>query len=305
MNNKHLRGTLALLVCAFIWGSTFVAQSSAAENTPPFTFLAARSFVGALALLAISLITKPKNPKSATCGKTSRKRLLTVGAVCGTALAVASACQQYGITLGTGAGKAGFLTALYLIFVPILNYLIFRKKPGVFPIIGAVLALLGLILLCDLGNSSAFCIADMVTAGCGLCFAIHILIIDRYAFDLDSIRLSCIQFFVCGCISLLLALIFEQPTLDSVIRSALPILYAGIFSSAIAYTLQIYGQKNCPPAAATVLMSLESVFALLCEAALALFFQKPFPINRAESIGCLLMFAGVLLAQNPTRSRSK
>ena len=304
MNKKELRASFLLLVCAFVWGSTFVAQSSAAESVPAFAFLASRSFVGSFALLILALVfskIKPKKQRGASISKH-----FGVGCLCGVALFVASACQQYGMTLGTGAGKAGFLTALYLIFVPILEFCLFRRNPGLIVVIGSTFALVGLFLLCGIGNTeTSFSIGDLLTALCGLCFAIHILIIDRFAGSLDGILLSCIQFFVCAVLSLLASLLFEEASFSVVGNAYGSILYAGLLSSALAYTLQIIGQRNCPPTVATVLMSLESVFALLCEGVIALWFSKPFPIGYTEAFGCLLMFVGVLLAQNPFRRKTK
>ena len=293
-----------LLLCAFVWGSTFVAQSSAAESVPPFSFLASRSFVGGLALLAIALIPFGKTATSRS--KPSFRSHLTVGVLCGTVLFIASACQQWGMTLGTGAGKAGFLTALYLVFVPMLELCFFKQKPGIVTLIGSVFALVGLFFLCGISQSDiAFSAGDLLTALCGFCFACHILIIDKFALDLDGIRLSCIQFLVCGVLSLAAALLFESTSVKALTDAGGSILYAGLFSSALAYTLQIIGQKDCPPTVATVLMSLESVFALLSESVITLLHNQRFPISKTELFGCLLMFVGVLLAQNPFRRKTK
>ncbi len=309
MNKKQLRASFLLLVCAFVWGSTFVAQSSAAKRVSPFIFLATRSFVGGIALLIFSILIALYKHRSGVptlpASKKSSKKLALAGILCGTALAVASACQQYGMTLGTGAGKAGFLTALYLVFVPLLNYLFFHQSPGTKVILGSIFALIGLFLLCGINVESSLSIGDIVTSCCGLCFAVHILIIDRLANDLDGIKLSCIQFFVCGVISLTISLIFEPLSVATLSDATGSILYAGLVSSALGYTLQIIGQKDCPPAVATVLMSLESVFALLSDSVIALANGNPVPITGIEFLGCLIMFVGVLLAQNPSRSTTK
>lgn len=306
MSKKQLRASFLLLLCAFVWGSTFVAQSSAAKAVSPFAFLAARSFVGCFALLIVSLLFslyRRKNNLNTT--KQPTKKLILAGILCGIVLTVASACQQYGITLGTGAGKAGFLTALYLAFVPLLNFVFFRKKPGITALLGCAFALTGLFFLCNVLSDGKFAIADLVTACCGLCFAIHILIIDRMADDLDGVKLSCIQFFVCAVLSLFLAILLER-TPFSLPRAALgSVLYAGIMSSALGYTLQIIGQKDCPASVATILMSLESVFALLSDSVTAFIHGLPIPINGTEFFGCLLMFVGVLLAQYPSRRKTQ
>ncbi|MBE6672007.1 MAG: DMT family transporter [Ruminococcaceae bacterium] len=303
MNKKEIRASLLLLVCAFVWGSTFVAQSSAAERVPTFTFLASRSFVGGGALLLIALWQNRRKP--GTHLPSFRQHLLA-GVLCGSALFVASACQQYGIALGTGAGKAGFLTALYLIFVPILELLLYRRSPGWITVCGSMFALVGLFLLCGLSTSGLhLATGDLFTALCGLCFAFHILIVDRFAPQLDGIKLSCIQFLVCGLLSLLAALLLEETSFGVVTNAYGSILYAGLFSSALGYTLQIIGQRDCPPTVATVLMSLESVFALLSETVIALLHSEKLPISSTELFGCLLMFVGVLLAQNPFRRITK
>ena len=301
MNKRQLQGSLCLLLCAFLWGSTFVAQQNGAESLPPFTFLACRSFVGGFALLAVGRITRKKQTKEYA----PPKRFWTAGILCGAALAVASACQQWGIHLGTTPGKSGFLTAMYLVFVPLISFVLFRRLPGIFALLGCGFATVGLYLLCGIGSSGSLATGDLLSLACGLCFAFHILIIDRVASGLDGIRLSCLQFFVCGILSLIAAAIWESPDLFGLQNALGAILYAGIFSSAIAYTLQIYGQKHCPATVATVLMSLESVFALLSEAAVAVFTNKAFSFQRSELFGCTLMFVGVLLAQITKRSQAK
>ena len=301
MNKRQLRGSLCLLLCAFLWGSTFVAQQSGADHLPPFTFLASRSFVGSAALFGFSRVVGAKRKAPSNSGK----HFWIAGILCGFALAIASACQQWGITLGTTPGKSGFLTAMYLVFVPLLSLLLYRKSPGFYALCGCTFAAIGLYFLCGVGVAKAFAFGDLLSLACGLCFAVHILIIDRFAQGLDGIRLSCLQFFVCGMLSLAAALIWESPSLAGLQSAIGSILYAGIFSSGIAYTLQIYGQKHCPATLATVLMSLESVFALLSEAAAAVFTNTAFSFQKSELFGCTLMFVGVLLAQITKRSQSK
>ncbi len=305
MNKRQLQGSLCLLLCAFLWGSTFVAQQSGAESLPPFTFLASRSFVGGIALLCVWRIAGRKKPTQMQKQKTNKRQFWLAGALCGIALTVASACQQWGITLGTAPGRSGFFTAMYLVFVPLLSFLLYKRSPGIYAVLGSVLATLGLYLLCGRGSGGQFALGDLFSIACGLCFAVHILIIDRFAEGLDGIRLSCLQFFVCGVLSLIAALILEDPTVAGLQSALVSILYAGIFSSAVAYTLQIYGQKHCPATLATVLMSLESVFALLSEAVVAALTNKAFSFQRSELFGCTLMFVGVLLAQITKRSQAK
>lgn len=301
MNKQQIRGSLCLLLCAFLWGSTFVAQQNGAESLPPFTFLASRSFVGSGALLVFAKATNSAKKEQTH----TKKQFWIAGILCGTALAVASACQQWGIALGTPPGKSGFLTAMYLVFVPLLSLLLYKRSPGIYALFGCAFAACGLYFLCGIGMTGALTIGDLLSLACGLCFAVHILIIDRFAGDIDGIRLSCLQFFVCGILSLIAALIWESPSLLGMQNAIGSILYAGIFSSGIAYTLQIYGQKHCPATVATVLMSLESVFALVSEAAVAVFTKKAFSFQKSELLGCALMFVGVLLAQITKRSQAK
>lgn len=301
MNKRQLQGSLCLLLCAFLWGSTFVAQQSGAESLPPFAFLATRSFIGALTLFLVSRISGKRKPNHPS----SQRNLIFVGTLCGIALALASACQQWGISLGTSAGKSGFFTAMYLVFVPLLSFVIYKRSPGMYAVLGSIFAAFGLYLLCGMEKGASFASGDLLSLACGFFFAVHILTIDRFATGLDGIRLSCIQFFVCGMLSLIATLIWEDPTVAGLQNALGALLYAGIFSSAIAYTLQIYGQKHCPATLATLLMSLESVFALASEAVASLFTNKAFSFQKSELFGCLLMFVGVLLAQKPIRRNSK
>ena len=302
MNKKQLRATLLLLLCDFFWGSTFIAQSTAAESLPPFAYLCARSVVGSGALFGIYFLFS--RFQKSDLKKDFSFSTLKIGFLCGSALFVASACQQFGITLGTGAGKAGFLTSLYLVFVPILGYMLYRRNPGIYAAGGAGVVLIGLFLLMWAGGSQGgFGIGDIVTACSGLCFAVHILIIDRYAPHVNCIALSCIQFFACALLSLAASFMCESVSFATLGGAAIPILYAGLLSSAFAYTLQIIGQKDCPPAVAAIVMSLESVFALLSDIVMSLIRHKPFPVNRTELFGCTLMLAGVLLAQITPRSQ--
>lgn len=297
-----------LFFAAFFWGSTFVAQSDAAEKLSPFTYLAARSYVGALTLACAigirKLLTKNRNAPNLSCANEKNKThefraTLSGGTICGIVLTAASALQQYGIHLGATAGEAGFLTAVYMFLVPLLSFLFYRKKVALNVLGGALLTAAGLYLLCIAGTErSAFGAGHILLLVGALAYAFHILAVDRCK-DIDGMCLSCIQFTVCALISTVVSLILEHPSAKSILSAWAPILYAGVFSSAVAFTLQIYGQKYTPAAVATVLMSLESVIALLCEwlCAFTGLVGTPFSLSSWEIFGCALAFCGIVIAQ--------
>ena len=244
---KKTLSILILILTAFVWGVAFVAQRKG-TNIGPFTLLSARSFLGSIALLPIIGVQSLFGTKKKTTAVT--KTLWKGGILCGVALAVASALQQIGIA-DTTAGKAGFITALYIVLVPIIG--IFFKRKASFPVwIGVVVATVGMYFLCVEGGFS-IAKGDYFILGCALCFSVQIMLVDHFAPKVDGVKLACIQFFTCGVVSLIPALIFEHPTL-AVIQSAwVPILYLGLISSGVGYTLQIVGQKNVPPALASLI----------------------------------------------------
>lgn len=291
---KKTASIFLLLLASVIWGVAFVAQSKGSDTVGPFTFLAARSLIASAALLPVigaqSLLSSKKKSSSAT------KTLWKGGALCGIALAVASVLQQIGIA-HTTVGKAGFITALYIVIVPIIG--LFFKKKVAFPVwAGVALAAVGAYLLCVTGK---FTVAkgDLYVLACAFCFSVQIMLVDHFAPKADGIKLACIEFLVCGVISLVPALIFEQPSLSALQSAAIPILYTGLLSSAVGYTLQIMGQKNVPPALASLIMSLEAVFA-----ALAGWLLLDQTLQIREMIGCALMFIAIILAQiNPKKEK--
>ena len=290
---KKTLSILILILTAFVWGVAFVAQRKG-TNIGPFTLLSARSFLGSIALLPIIGVQSLFGTKKKTTAVT--KTLWKGGILCGVALAVASALQQIGIA-DTTAGKAGFITALYIVLVPIIG--IFFKRKASFPVwIGVVVATVGMYFLCVEGGFS-IAKGDYFILGCALCFSVQIMLVDHFAPKVDGVKLACIQFFTCGVVSLIPALIFEHPTL-AVIQSAwVPILYLGLISSGVGYTLQIVGQKNVPPALASLIMSLESVFAVLSG---WIILQET--LSKREMLGCALMFIAIVLAQiNPKKEK--
>jgi len=289
MNSKWIRQILCPVLAAAIWGSAFVFQSVAADFVPPFAFNAMRSVVAAVFLCLILLIKRGITKKEPAPG--AAKKTIIGGAVCGIALACASNLQQAGLA-DTGAGKAGFITALYIVIVPILG-LFFKKRTNILVWISVALAAVGLYLLCVSGS---FTIApsDMFLILCALIFAVHIMLIDRFSAGCDSIAFSCVQFAVAGIISAILSLVFESVDIQGVKSVMWSVLYVGIFSSGVAYTLQIFAQQAANPTVVSLLLSLESVFAtvfgaiVLHETLLA-----------REYAGCIIMLCAVCLAQIP------
>jgi len=306
MPNKHsLRGSILLIAAAFIWGSAFVAQSEAMAEVRPFAFQAVRSFV---AIPFILLLIFGKDGIQKKWGlyraptKEENRRLLLGGLVCGLAIGAASNLQQYGISLSADeTGKAGFLTALYILFVPLLGLFV-RRFPPFTLWIALPFAVTGLYLLC-MTESLSLSPADTSLLLCSVMYAVQILCCDRFAPGLDCFRLSAIQFFINGVMSLLLSLLFEGNGLLLLFNS-LPnvwfeLLYCAFLSSGLAYTFQLIGQQEVHPTVASLLMSLESVFAVL--SALVVQGQKP---TLSEWLGCACMLVAILTAQLPTRKKS-
>ena len=303
MQKNQLRGTIYILIATIIWGSCFVAQS--ASTIAPFTYQGVRSIIGALFLIALSfvidLINKAKNPDGEIMKWTDRE-LLKGGLVCGLVLFGAMNLQQFGIHLGTEAGKAGFITAMYILIVPIIG-LFMKKKVKANVWIGIAIAVVGLFLLCvNPAENISLQKGDFCVLLCAIVFAFHITVVDFYAPKVDGVKLSCIQFIVAGGISCICMFIFEEPTISGIVDNTIPILYAGIGSSGIAYTLQIIGQKYSPPTLASLAMSFESVFAVLSQVAVAFIVylmgkgELVLPTGR-EIIGCAIMFVAIMLAQ--------
>ena len=295
---KRLRANLMLLVAALIWGSTFVAQTTASDTVESFTFLFSRSFIGFLFLIPIIALFNFQNNKKLIDGEKPQtlmpsKLTIIAGVLCGVALTVASYCQQKGISLMTdnASGQAGFITALYIVFTPIFGVILKRRIPKIIAICVPV-AILGFYLLCvKTGFEIEF--GDVLTLISAFFFTFHILIIDYFMEKgANPIKTSCIQFLVVGIISLILAFIFEKPDLSVIWNAKFEIMYAGFLSSGIAYTLQIMAQKDADPTSATLIMSLESVFAVLSG-----WLILGESLSTRELIGCLLVFIAVILAQ--------
>ncbi len=297
-------GVLLLLITAFIWGSSFIAQSESIGFVKPFTFNAVRMLIGSLSLIPVILIKDKATSKSFSNEqieqrKKNDKKILKYGALMGCALCIAANFQQFAFEEPEhSAGKIAFITAMYMFIVPLLG-LFFRKKVPVLTWLCVLIGFAGLYFLCidsrgfgsiTFGNILAFC--------CAFFFAIHILLIAKFAPDVDGIKLSCVQFFVCGILSLVLMFIFEKPSWSSIFAAKLPILYSGILSCGVAYTLQVIGQKFCEETIASLLMCMESVFAVLCEAVCsALFGFGGKVLSEREIAGCAIMFLAIILSQ--------
>ena len=302
MKSTNVKNSLILLLTATIWGIAFVAQSVGMDHVGPFTFLAVRSYIGAIVLLpCIWLLNKinPKKEKNVSIEekKASRKTLIIGGICCGVCLMSASAFQQMGIQYTT-VGRAGFITACYIILVPIISWIFLKKKCN--PIIWAAVALslVGLYLLC-ITDGFSIGKGDLLVLICSILFSLHILVIDHFSPLTDGVKMSCIQFLVCGILSTIPALIFESPNIHDILQAWMPILYAGALSSGVAYTLQIIGQKGMNPTVASLILSLESCISVL--AGWILLNQK---LTIRELSGCVLMFAAIILAQLPDKKRS-
>lgn len=294
MNKKQFRSSLLLLLTAVIWGVAFVAQSAGMEHVGPFTFNATRSIIGGLVLLPVIFVMDRKKSGEEKAAEKANGRILLLGGICcGVALAVASAFQQIGIQYTT-VGKAGFITAMYIVIVPLLG-MFFKKKVRLLVWIAVAIAVAGMYLLC-MNESFSVGAGDLLVMICALCFAVHILVIDHFSPKVDGIIMSCIQFFVAGLVSAVPALLFEQPSFPQILAAWMPILYAGAMSSGVGYTLQVVAQKNVNPTLASLIMSLESVVSVL--AGWLLLNQQ---LSSKELLGCALVFCAIVLAQLPEK----
>jgi len=300
MNRKKTVGILILFAVALIWGSSFVSQDKAMEYIGPYAFLGLRSVLSCIALAAVSLVTGIVKKKGGEAilspeeKKKERKTLLCGGIACGCCLFVASLFQQIGVVY-TDAGKAGFITSLYIILVPIIG-IFMKKRPPFLVWIAVVTAVPGMYLLCV---KEGFSVGkgDILVAVCAVFFALHIIVAGIFAPRTDCVKLSCIQFAVCAVFGLISTCVFEPETsFESIKQAFWLIAYSGVMSGAVGYTLQFVGQKNVDPTIASLIMSLESVFAVIF--AWILLGQK---LEIGELIGCILIFAAVVIAQLPEK----
>ena len=301
-----LKNSLILLLTATIWGIAFVAQSEGGDAVGAFTFNSTRSLIGSLVLIPVIFLLNKITPKdnkdesgvssenSSSGNIFSRNRTLILGGIsCGICFFLASNFQQLGIQY-TSVGKAGFITACYIVIVPILG-LFMKKKCSPFIRAAVAMALVGLYLLC-ITDGFSIGKGDILVLICAVLFSLHILIIDYFSPKVDGVKMSCIQFFICGVLSAIPALIFEHPQLSAFQGAWGAILYAGVMSCGVAYTLQIVGQKNMDPTVASLILSLESCISVL--AGWIILGQK---LSMREIIGCVVMFTAIVLAQLPQK----
>lgn len=293
MKKRVSLGPLLLLITATIWGVAFVAQSVGMDFMGPFTFNAARNLIGGAVLLPCIWLLNRGNKKSVPTG--NRRILISGGVWCGVLLFAASNFQQFGIKY-TSVGRAGFITACYIILVPIIG-LFFKKKCTPLIWVSVVLALAGLYLLC-INDSFSINFGDFLVFICAILFSAHILVIDHYSPLTDGVKMSCIQFFVCGLLSSVAAVLFETPRLSDILLAWQPVLYAGVLSCGVAYTLQIVGQKGMNPTIASLILSLES-----CIAVLAGWLILDQSLTSKELAGCGLMAVSIVLAQLPIKTK--
>lgn len=304
MKTTKTLGNLILLFTSIIWGVAFVFQRTGMDNVGPITFNAVRMAAAAVFLAILSALFDLKKRKSTPSEEQNnpeaikqRKRATLIGGLlCGCFLTVSSLTQQMGI-VHTSAGKAGFITAMYMLFVPIINLILFKKKTGKTTWIAVALGILGMYLLC-VKESFTLTVGDALILLCALLFSGHILCCDKFAPHCDPIKLSAIQFTVAAIVCLILAFIFEKPTLSGVLSAAVPILYCGIMSGGVGYTLQIVGQKHTEPATASIIMSFEAVFAAVAGAILLHETMLP-----KEFLGSVIMFTAIILVQLPEKKK--
>jgi len=287
------RAAILLLLTAMIWGFAFTAQTEGVKHMPSFTFNGVRFALGTVSLVPVLFIFERKKLTNA-----QKKNTILGGVIAGVVLFAAGNLQQFGITLGGNASKAGFITALYIILVPVCGVFL-KKKTGVNVWLGACLAVIGLWLLCGRGGGG-FSGGDLLLLLCALFWTAHILVVDKYVGGALPIRFSLIQFAVCTALTLFCALCFEDITLGGIIEGRTSILYAGILSVGVAYTLQIIGQRDLDAGKAAIIFSLESVFAAIGG---AIILNEKLPL--LGYIGCVLMFSGTILSQVKFRDKRK
>ena len=292
MKKAQLGNSLLLLLTAIIWGSAFVAQSVAQDYIESFTIICTRSIIGGMVLIPVIFVLGKWKKGFAT------KTEWIGGICCGIALWAASGFQQVGMAYTT-AGKAGFITALYVVIVPILG-IFMRKRVSMAIWFCVALAVFGLYLLCVPRGGFSLGAGDLLVLVCALLFSIHILVIDHFSPKGDGVVISCIQFFVCGIISGVFMLLTEAPSVGNILEAKWALLYLGVLSSGVAYTLQVVAQKNVNPTVASLIMCLESVVAVL--AGWMILGEN---LSTREIFGCALMFGAIVLAQIPMPSGKK
>lgn len=294
-DKAKIKSNVLIIIATLIWGTAFAAQSVAMDYLSPFTFNGARFIVGGLVTLPPAIISSRRDKSVLKEIPGKRTNVLLAGVCCGVVLFISSALQQFGI-LYTTVGKAGFITSLYVVIVPLFG--LFTGRRVSFKVwTGVGFAVLGMYLLCVSGGFGIN-IGDGLILACALTFSVHILLIDRFAGRVNHIAVSCVQFFTVGILATISAFIVEKPDFSQILKCAWPILYTGVFSSGVAYTLQIIAQKNTDPEIASLLFSLESVFA-----AVTGFIFLGERLSVREAAGCVLVMLAIAVAQWPGKKR--
>lgn len=295
---KQIKSSALLLFATIIWGSAFVSQSVGMDHIDPFTFQAVRCFLAVIGLLPVMLITdRCDKSQGGFWARWADKKLWKAGILCGIPLFLACNLQQIGL-VDTDAGKSGFLTAMYIVIVPVIGIFL-KHKPSIMVPISVCLAVVGLYFLSCKGVTR-ISTGDLLTIGCAAMFAVQIIAVDTFASSVDALRLNAIQALVCSILSAVMMFITEAPTLSGIGAAWLPLAHAGFLSMGAAYALQIYGQRNLEPTTASLIMSLESVFAAVFGA----WILKQ-TMDKWEILGCSLVFAAVVLSQIPIKTKAK
>lgn len=295
-------GPILLVSAAMIWGLSFVAQKQGMEFVEGFTFNGIRCLIGGIVLLPIILFRSLKNPVKLPPAekKASRKESLKGILIVGGMLCIGSNLQQFAFGY-IEPGKVGFITALYMLLVPLISFILYKKKQPLTTWVGVILGVGGLYMIC-MGGSASFSLGkgELLALLCSIAFALHIIVIDKYAATIDCIVLSCGQYMVTGVISCILMFIFEKPDIGNIMHAAVPILYAGIMSCSCAFTFQIIGQKYTEPTLASMLLCLESVFSVIFS-----FLILGERMTTIEYIGCAVMFTAIIIAQLPAKKKAQ
>lgn len=286
MNTKKIKSTILLFLTAIIWGFAFVAQRVGAEFVGAFTFNGIRFLLGTISLIPVILIFEKEK-----FNKEKFKKTLFSGLLAGIVLFIASTLQQFGVEITGSAGKAGFLTGLYIVLVPLIRF-VMGKKTSILTFFGAVFAVVGLFFLCMTGDEISFGIGDAVLIIGAFFWAGHILVVDKFVNDVSPLKFSMTQFFVCGFLSIIFALFTEEIEFSAIQSAGIPILYGGLMSVGVAYTCQILGQKDADPTFASIVFSTESVFSAIGGAIIL----HEIMSGRGY-LGCVLIFIGIILSQ--------
>ncbi len=295
MRNEKMRGEILLLLCAFIWGTSFVVQRTAMDHVGPFTFVALRFLMAAVALVPVALLFDKEALSTLRKDRAARSALLTGGLACGGMISLAAMLQQYGLQY-TSSGKAGFITSLYLVIVAVVSFFAGGQHSAI-TWVSVGLAVVGLYLL-SVKEGFSVQLGDLIVFVGAFFWAGHIMVIDHFSKKVPPVALSCLQFLFGGLVALVLMLLLEKPTVATVSAAVPHLLYAAVVVSGVAYTLQILGQRTTPPTTASLLMSLEAVFAALAGALLLA--ER---MSTKEFLGCVLVFAAVLLPQLPQKKQ--